>query len=68
MSKIVENVDNWNPYFLKYDSIIPTVIYYERSWFCNENKTIHKSQKDYINCKECNSDSDREKYFKLNTK
>jgi len=28
-------------------------IRYEIGYYCNYNKTIHKSRKDYLNCKHC---------------
>ena len=28
-------------------------IRYERSWYCDYNKTIHSSRKSYINCNHC---------------
>ena len=28
-------------------------IRYERSWYCDNNKTIHSSRKSYINCNHC---------------
>lgn len=63
MDKIKNNVDNWNPYFIKYKDGEEIIIYYEKSWYCNQTKTIHKNSNQYINCKYCNTDLDREKYF-----
>lgn len=28
-------------------------VYYERSWYCNENKIIHGSEREVINCRHC---------------
>ena len=36
--------DYKNHVFVKYDTL----------WFCNINKIIHKSEKDFLNCKNCN--------------
>ena len=29
------------------------IFYYERNWFCNENKIIHRSEKETLNCPYC---------------
>lgn len=69
MNNIIENVYNWNPYFLKYDgknkgcSLLPSIYYYEKRWYCDTNKIIHQSANDYINCKDCNSEADRKEYL-----
>lgn len=42
----------WNPgYYDKYGEYIT----YEKRWFCNHTKTIHGSEKEYLNCKNCNT-------------
>ncbi len=29
-------------------------VYYEKRWYCNETKTIHGNEKEFLNCKYCN--------------
>ena len=38
---------------------------YEKSWYCNENKVIHKKEKEYLNCKHCITEEDKNEYEKL---
>jgi hypothetical protein len=45
-----QTLKDYKPHFLdKWES----PIYYERRWFCTENKVIHGSEKEVINCKHC---------------
>ena len=43
--------DEWNPGYYDENN---TFIKYEKSWYCNNNKIIHNSEKEYLNCKSCN--------------
>jgi hypothetical protein len=43
---------DWNPHYIDYKKGI--VVYYEKSWYCNTNKIIHKTEKEYLKCKYCN--------------
>lgn len=41
----------WNPgYYNDKGVFVP----YDKSWYCNTNKTIHGSEKEFKNCKACN--------------
>ena len=40
-------------------------LYYNTSWFCNENKIIHPNIKSYLNCKSCISQIDKMEYEAL---
>lgn len=53
MSK--ENIKDWNPSFEKYNRKTKKIdkVFYIKSWFCNENKIIHNSEKEVMNCKTC---------------
>lgn len=43
-------MDDWNPgYYDKFMKFIP----YEKAWYCNTNKLIHKSEKEYKKCVHC---------------
>lgn len=41
-------------YFKLLSNYIPELPNYEQSYYCNENKIIHHSEKEYLNCKHCN--------------
>lgn len=41
---------DWNPGYI---DIKKGFIAYEKAWYCNTNKLIHKSEKDYLNCVHC---------------
>ena len=61
MSKIQENI-NWKPeIYNKFDND-DNQLYYEKSWFCDYNKTIHQSIKNYINCTYCVTEEERLKF------
>jgi hypothetical protein len=47
--------EDWNPGYWKSkkDSLIEEFIAYEKSWYCDDNKIIHKSLKEKQNCKYC---------------
>lgn len=64
MCKIKRKIIDWNP---GYCDVWKGQIYYERSWFCNENKIIHHSTKELMNCKHCISEHDKNEYklFKI---
>lgn len=47
-----KGLNEWNPHYIDWKK--NKIVYYEKSWFCNENKTIHKKEKEYLNCKYCN--------------
>lgn len=42
-----------NAYRFENNKLVRNVFYYERSWFCNENKMIHHSEKETLNCPYC---------------
>jgi hypothetical protein len=50
-NKIIKDVIEYNPGY--YDYKKDCWISYERKWFCQENKIIHNSAKDFINCTHC---------------
>lgn len=41
---------DWNPGYI---DIKKGFIAYEKAWYCNTSKLIHKSQKEYLNCVHC---------------
>lgn len=43
----------WNPGYYTPNG---EFIQYEKSWYCNETKTIHGNEKSMLNCKYCNND------------
>lgn len=46
---------DWNHgYSNKYGKFIE----YEKAWYCNQNKIIHISHKEFRNCKYCNYERD----------
>jgi hypothetical protein len=47
-------MDNYTPYFYRYFGIFKKKIFYEVSFYCNENKIIHSNLKEKNNCKQCN--------------
>jgi len=49
--------EDWNPSYTKYNSKTHKFehIFYDKAWYCNDNKIIHKSEKEKDNCKYCNS-------------
>lgn len=48
---VIMDKNEWNPgYYDKYNRFIP----YEKAWYCNANKLIHYSEKEYLNCIHCN--------------
>lgn len=57
MIKSIQEYIDYKPYFLKYNvkgyGLFPKVIYYETSFFCNEQKIIHKNLKQVFSCKYC---------------
>lgn len=46
----VKEESEWNPGYYKGIRFIP----YDKTWYCNYNKVIHPSEKEYLNCKHCN--------------
>jgi hypothetical protein len=50
-----ENIKDWNPTFQKYNrkKQFFETIPYAKSWFCNDKKIIHNSEKEVLNCKTC---------------
>lgn len=46
-------MSDWNPCFKDYKKGI--IIFYEKNWYCVENKIIHNKEKDYLKCKFCNN-------------
>lgn len=52
---------DWNPSFISYKTNPPTVVYYEKNWFCNHNKIIHHSEKEIANCIHCMNIIDKTK-------
>jgi len=64
VGNIKQNTDDWNPYFIKYSKGEEIIVFYEKSWFCNDLKIIHKSKKQYTDCPYCNTKEDRDKYLK----
>ena len=38
---------------------------YEKKWFCNENKIIHGNFTEYIKCKDCISEKDKQEYEEI---
>jgi hypothetical protein len=49
-------MQDWNPGFTDKDGNFHP---YEKRWYCNHNKIIHGSEKEYKNCKYCNSENKR---------
>lgn len=58
MNKIQEAI-LWRPLTGKLDGSE-----YEKAWFCNENKIIHSTFKQYLRCKHCISETDKENFEK----
>jgi len=58
MNKIQEAIE-WRPFTgIKNEE-------YEKSWFCNTNKTIHANLKQYLNCKYCICESEKVEFEKI---
>ena len=54
--KIIKQImskENWNP---GYTTPKGKFIAYEKGWYCNYNKIIHHSEKEYNNCKYCKNE------------
>lgn len=47
--------ESWNPSYEKYNSKLRgfEIIYYDKAWYCQENKIIHGNEKEKDNCKYC---------------
>jgi hypothetical protein len=56
-SKIIKDVFDWNPGFYDYkkECFVP----YEKKWYCEENKIIHGSIREFTSCNSCISEIDR---------
>jgi hypothetical protein len=46
-----QSLKEYNPYYILGKT--GETIYYERRWYCAENKVIHGSEKEVMNCKFC---------------
>ena len=46
--------DDWNPSYKNYKT--GEIIFYEKKWYCNENKIIHQNEKEFKNCKHCKNE------------
>ena len=55
MEQNKENIEDWKPTFEGYGDNVGKIFNYERNWFCNDNKIIHHSEKEVLNCKHCKS-------------
>lgn len=66
MINSIQGYLDYKPYFVKYDAkkygIGGVKIYYETSFFCNENKLIHQNLKQLFSCKPCISEKMIEEY------
>lgn len=51
MKETLKTLEEYKPYFGL--SKIGEILYYERAWFCEENKIIHNSEKEVIKCVHC---------------
>lgn len=50
-----QDVENYKPSFIRYSKKGQEVVCYETSFYCNENKIIHKNKSEVLKCKKCMS-------------
>ena len=48
-----KDIDAYHPSFKGYGKDYGKVFYYDRSWYCQENYSIHTSEKATLNCIHC---------------
>lgn len=58
MNKIQEMI-LWKPLTGKLDNSE-----YEKSWYCNENKIVHSTFKQYLKCSHCVNENDKKDFEK----
>ena len=48
-----KNINDYQPSYGGYGKDYGKVFYYDRSWYCVENYSIHTSEKATLNCTSC---------------